>query len=487
VIAEPLLKPNANLNGVTAGAAQSYEVTNNGTVYVFHLRRTAQYWDGKPVRAQDFLFAWQRLIDPRLAAPSETFFAAAVLNGDKVSVLDPQRDAARLDAAVASLGLKAVDDFTFQVTLSHPDPAFVWLAAMPAGAPIRQDIVTQYGDKWSTAPESLVTNGPFRLTEMVPNVHLVAVPNEHYWGGKPKLKSITFNVINDGAAALEKYRNGEIDEIDVQPAQAAGVVADDKLRQDLVRTPALTVFWIVFRTTSAPLNNAKVRQAFALAIDRSAYAAQIFQGQAIPAETFIPKGMRGYAPNLSTAQKFDVTQARAALAASGRSAAQLAGTRFSYDQASDFSNATAMFVRDQLKANLGVDITLEALDTNTFNARLSTGEFQIAGPRGWTADFPDPSDWFGIFLMTDYNNFSLYQNRQYDNFVRAAATDMQAGRRDNEYQQAQQMLVGDAPVAFLAQEVRWYLVRPYVRGLTTSSVDEWPGALNPFSIYIAQH
>ncbi len=484
-ISEPLLKPTADMNGVVPAAAQSYEVSGNGTVFVFHLRRTAQYWDGVPVKAQDFVYAWQRLIDPRLAAPNESFFAADVLNGDKVSVLDPQRDAARLDAALGTLGLKAVDAYTFQVTLSHPDPAFIWLAAMPAGAPIRQDVVAKSPDKWAASAESLITNGPFKVTEMVANDHLKVVPNTHYWGVRPALTVIDFVVVNDGAAALAKYKNGELDEIDVQPAQAVAVAGDAKLGQDLVKTPSLSVFWIVFRVNSPPLNNAKVRQALAEAIDRNAFVAQIFQGQGMPAETFIPKGMHGYAPGLGSPQKFDVAQARAAMAASGMTAAQLSGIRFAYDQSSDFGKATATFVRDQLKANLGIDITLEALDTITLNSHLSTGDFQIAGPSGWTADFPDPSDWYDYFLTTSSNNVALYQNQQYDNFVRVAASDLQSARRDQEYQQAQQMLVGDAPVAFLAQTVSWNLVRPYVRGVTTTSVDEWPGALFPMQIYIA--
>ena len=104
-ITEPLLRPTPDLSGVTPAAAQSYNVANSGTVYVFHLRKDAQYWDGTPVHAQDFVYAWQRIMDPRLAAPSEPFFAAALLNGDKVSVLDPQRDATRIDAGLASLGL----------------------------------------------------------------------------------------------------------------------------------------------------------------------------------------------------------------------------------------------------------------------------------------------------------------------------------------------------------------------------------------------
>ena len=485
-ISEPLLRPTADMNGVVPAAAQSYDVSTSGTIYAFHLRRTAQYWDGTPVKAQDFVFAWQRLIDPRLASPSEAFFAADVLNGDKVSVLDPQRDAAKLDAAVASLGLKATDDYTFQVTLAHPDPAFVWLAAMPAGAPIRQDIVKEFGDKWATSPDTLLTNGPFKVAQMVPNDHLNVVPNPHYWGARPILTAIDFVVVTDGAAALARYKNGELDEIDVQPAQAAGVAVDASLNRELIKTPSLTVFWLVFRLTSSPLNNVKVRRALSEAIDRGAFVAQVFQGQGIPAETFIPKGMQGYAPGVGgSAQKFDVAQARATLAGSGVTAKQLSGLKFSYDRSSDFQKATAIFVRDQLKANLGVNVALQALDTNTFNSRLGTGDFQIAGPLGWTADYPDPADWYQVFLTTSSNNVSLYQNQQYDNFVRVAGEDLQADRRDQEYQQAQQMLVGDAPVAFLAQTVNWNLLRTYVRGLTTTSVDEWPGALFPTQIYIA--
>ncbi len=179
--------------------------------------------------------------------------------------------------------------------------------------------------------------------------------------------------------------------------------------------------------------------------------------------------------------------ARNLLAASGVTAKQLSAVRFSYDQSSDFSKATAAFIAGQLKTNLGAEITLEALDSATLGSRLDTGGFQMAGPLGWSADFPDPSDWFGLFQTTSSNNFALYQNKQYDNFVRAASTDTQTDRREQEYKQAQKMLVNDVPAAFLAQSVNWYLVRPFVRGVTTSPLDEWPGALYPSQIYIGAH
>ena len=484
-ISEPLMKPRSGLDGVLPAAAQTYEVNGAGTEYVFHLRPNAKYWDGIQVKAQDFVYAWQRLIDPRLAAPDETLFAGAVLNGQRVSLMDPQRDKSTIDAALGTLGLKAVDDLTFQVQLERPDPAFLWLAALPAGAPIRKDVVERSGDAWATAPETLVTNGPFKVTEMVRDDHITVERSPAYGGAKPTLTRIEFHVVNDGALALTKYKNGELDEIAVQPAQAAAVAADTNLDHQLVKTPNLEVFWIVFRIDSPPLDNPKLRLAIAQAIDRDAFVAQVLAGQGLPATTFIPKGMDGYNPRL-TAQKFDVAQARASLAASGLSAKQVSVT-FSYDQSSDFRKATATFVRDQLVANLGINVVLQGLDPNTLASNRDTGQFQLSGPDGWSADYPDQADWYDIFLTTSGINVAFWQNQQYDNFVRVARTDTDPTRREQEYQQAQSMLVGDAPVAFLAQTVSWYLVRPYVTDVTTTSLDEWPGATAPAALQIAPH
>jgi len=484
-ISEPLLRPNPDLSGVAPAAAQTFDVNSDGTAYAFHLRTNGKYWDGTPVKAQDFVYAWQRLIDPRLAAPNETLFANAVLNGERVSLMDPQRDAKTIDGALDTLGLKAVDDNTFQVQLARPDPAFLWLAAMPAAAPIRKDVVAKSGVKWATTPETLISNGPYKVTDMLKNDHISVERNPYYWAGKPTLTRIDFEIVIDGATALARYRSGELDEIAVEPAQAPSVAADSTLSRRLVKTPNLTVFWMVYRVDSPPLDNVKLRQALAQAVDRDAFVAQIFQGEGAPIETFIPKGMHGYAPNLTT-QKFDVAQARASLAASGFSANQVSLT-FSYDQSSDFGKATAKFVHDQLKANLGIELNLQALDANTLASRVENGQFQISGPRGWNADYPDQADWYDTFLTTSSNNVSFWQNQQYDNFVRVARTDTLPARRDQEYLQAQSMLVGDAPVAFLAQTVSWYLVQPYVRGIVTSPLDEWPGGLAPAQLSIAPH
>src|SRR5438270_11260993 len=175
--------------------------------------------------------------------------------------------------------------------------------------------------------------------------------------------------------------------------------------------------------TSPRLSKAKVREAIAQAIDRKAFVEQVLQGQGQPAQTFIPQGMHGYAPDLGQPQKFDAAQARALLAQAAVSPAQLSGVRLSFNSSSDFSKATAAFIRDQLKANLGVNVAMVALDPNTLGSRLDSGDFDIAGPLGWSADYPDQADWFQIFLTSNSFNYSLYDSPRYDALVSAAAVD----------------------------------------------------------------
>ena len=484
-VAEPLMRPTQDLGGVVPAAAQSYDMNSAGTAYVFHLRPNAKYWDGTPVKAADFVYAWQRLIDPRLASPEEGLFAYAVLNGGRVSLMDPQRDKATIDSALGTLGLKAVDDLTFQVQLQQPDPAFLWLAAMPAGAPVRKDVVAKSGDKWAASAATFVTNGPFKVTEMVNNDHIRVERNPNYWGPKAALERIDFEVVKDGAAALDKYRNGDLDVMTVEPAQTGAVNGDGTLSRQVVKVPNLTVYWIVFRVNSPPLDNPRLRLALSQAIDRKAFVDQVLTGQGTPVSTFIPNGMHGFSPNLS-AQKFDLAQARATLSGSGLAAKQISVT-ISFDQTSDFRKATAKFLHDQWTQNLGINVVLQPLDANTLGSRKENGQFQITGPDGWNADYPDQQDWYDIFLTTSSLNYAFWQNQQYDNFVSAARTDVQPARRDQEYLQAQSMLVNEAPVAFLAQTVSWYLVQPYVRGIATSPLDEWPGALEVSALSIAPH
>src|SRR5438067_10681802 len=206
--AEPLLRPTPDLADVEGAAAQSYEVSSDGLTYTFHLRPNGQYSDGHPVTAQDFVYAWKRLIDPRLAAAHADLFAQAVSGGSEAEALDPNSDAARIEPALSALGLKAIDNLTFQVTLPRPQGYLKWIATLWNGAPVRADMVQARGAAWATDPQTLITNGPYRVAAMGSTVKLEA--NPHYWGGRPPVTAITAAVATS-AEAVRSYAAGDLD------------------------------------------------------------------------------------------------------------------------------------------------------------------------------------------------------------------------------------------------------------------------------------
>jgi len=463
---EPLLKATADQRGVQPAAAESYTVSADGLTYTFRLRSNGRYADGQPVRAPDFVFAWQRLIDPRTAAPHADFFARIVRGGEEANALDPRHDADRIDPALAALGLQAPDDLTFAVTLPTPLASARWIAAMPEGGPLRPEMLKAPGTNG---------NGPFRVSETAKD-HVTLAPNNSYWGGRPTLSVLNFTFGSD-AAAVSKYRAGELDIVVNPPDPVSG---------DLVKVPELTTFWIDFNVERAPFQDGRVRQALALAIDREALVNDVFQGRAEVATTLIPRGMAGYHPEDGKPQETNPSAAKQVLDATGVSKESLAGLpMIVHDRPLD--RAIAEAVTAQWGKALGVSVSIEPLNPVDYGRRLRSGNFALAGPTGWTADYPDPQDFFDLFRANDGNNGARWRSARYDSLVRIADIEQDESRRDALYNQAHQLLTSDAPAAFLVQRWDWSLQRAYVKGAPILPQDEWPGATYSNLLYVAAH
>jgi oligopeptide transport system substrate-binding protein len=309
-------------------------------------------------------------------------------------------------------------------------------------------------------------------------------PNPGYWGTRPALKSITFYVIDNDEATIAKFRNGLVDVTEVPVSATDAVRNDAKLSPQLVKTPLLEVFWLDFNTQKPPFNNPKVRQAFAMAIDRGAYASDALKGRAVPASAPIPKPLRGAQTDLSGPQAFDAAKAKAILDASGAPPDQLANIRLVVRN-TPTDRRLADFIAAQIKQNLGLNLVIDATDIRAIGRKIDTGDFHISGPTGWTADYPDEQDILDLWRRTDGNNHARYDNQRYDDLIRQADAQRDQAKRDQLYLQAQRMLVQDAPSAFLDQTVGWWLVRPQVRGAFATPLDDWPGDLFTQRIYIA--
>ena len=401
-----------------------------------------------------------------------------------------------VDAALQTLGVKAVDDNTVQITLEAPAGYFKWEATLLIGAPVRKDLVQKGGkdstgnDKWgavaATAPQSVIGNGLYKISEVVPKDHTTLVPNPNYSGSQPKttLTKITEYYIDDETVGYAKYKSGELDMVPVPTADTEAV----RNSPELLKVPQLVVFWVNMNTTKAPFDNPKVRLAITQAIDRDSYVKNIQKGRDLAASTLIPKGMRNYRPDLGTPQSFNPATAKATLASSGVSASSMNGVKYLYRSSSAGSKTAAEFFQAQLKTNLGIDVVLDGTDSKTESARLKAGNYQFGDITGWGADYPDSQDWFDIFLTGSGNNFSFWSNKAYDDAVAAGDAAADNAKRDAAYETAAKLLVSEAPAMFLYQQTGWYLVKPYVKGaILTPNDDQWLGDNFTWSLQIAQH
>lgn len=471
---EALLKPKPDLGDVQPAAAAGYQVSADGLTYTFHLQPRGAWSDGVPVRAQDFVAGWRRVLDPRVDSPVAELLAGTVKNASAYDSLDPTADAAKIPAFLDKLGLQAPDDHTFVVTLDHPAYSFKWIAAVPALAPARADL---------TAGRAGPGNGPFQL-ESATRSKIVLVANSHYWAGRPRLDEIVLVPRGDETADLARYRGANEEVTTVATASLPAVSRDGTLALQLAQVPRLGEVFAQFNVHAAPFDNPRVRLAFAQAIDRDQLLAQ----QAEPAQAAVgpvPRGLRDYRPDLA-AQRFDAAAARGTLDSSGEAPAALQGIRLLVrDLPAD--RALAGFIVAQLKQNLGLDVSLDVHPSPVVTTTLQTGKFQFQAPAGWLADYPDEQDFLDIFRTEDFAQWSRYSNPAYDHLVAVADASADPTRRLQLYAQAQQLLAGEAPVAFLYQPLSWNLRQPYVQGATYTPLDDWPGDVFAADISIASH
>ncbi|HYY46336.1 MAG TPA: peptide ABC transporter substrate-binding protein [Candidatus Angelobacter sp.] len=489
---ETLLKPTKDLKDVQGAAASSYDVSSDGLTYTFHIRSNAKWSDGQSVKASDFVYGWQRILDPSLAAGyADPFFDGTVKGGENYSKVDT-KDKAALQSYLSALGLSAPDDHTFKVTLQAPAGYFKWIATLWVGAPIRKDIVEKYGsDKWATVPSQVIGNGPFKISEQVPKDHITLVPNPNYWGDKPHIQKWIDYFIEDANQYFAKYQTGDLD-VTTVPLANADLVKSGNLKNEFHKVAQLDTFWLAMNLTKPPFNNPKVREAVSRAIDRNALVNQVAKGFYIARQTFIPLGMNGYKPELGSAQDFDATKAKAALQASGVTGDVIDKVQL-LTRNTTTNKQLNEFIVNQINTNLGVHWTLQVVDSKSVTGQyLRKGNFQIYGPDGWGADYPDQQDWYDIFETGGCHgtNWGCWNNKAYDDLVTKADATTKDSDRQKLYDQAHEMLVNNYVVAFLYNRPAPVIWKPYLQGLTITPIDEaiyLPGSVNLTTAYITNH
>lgn len=483
---QPLMSFDQNMKPIPA-AAESVEVSSDGLVYTFKLRPDARFSDGEPVTAQNFEYAWRRLANPETAGEYQSLPCGIIKGYSEYSAaacegLSVEEALARdQNELLANFGVRAIDDLTLEIELTAPAPYFPAMAALWIGAPARQDLVERGEDWWYDA-ENYIGNGPFVLKEWDHGNRAIWAPNPNYVGplGPVKLKRVEYYMITEGQVAFQAYQNGELEILGVAPEDLATVQSDPQLNQQIVNTVGSCTFYFGFNTKKPPFDDVKVRQGFAQAFDREAWNRDIFNGLGSVAFTFIPPGFPGHQPDLKL-WEFDPQAARATIAESSYGGVEnLPEIKLTYS-ASARNNARFEWIANQLKQNLGIDAVLDPVDPTAFSALTKEDPPQMFS-LGWCADYPDPQNWISLFQTNGLLSTRVgYSNPEFDELVRQADIEQDPVKRLQLYNEAEKILITDAPIAVTRNDGGPVLVKPYVQGVTEETItpiDYWLGFFN---------
>jgi len=498
---ESLLKSTPDGTNVQASGAKSFDVSADGLTYTFHLQPNAKWSDGKPVTASDWVYGYQHLLNPALAAGYvDPFFDTTIAGASGYGSVDVT-SASAIDSYLAGLGLSAPDANTFVIKLTQASAFFKWVVTLWVAVPIRKDVVesaaggsfpstdTTKPEVWANNASTIIGNGPFKISTIAPKDHVTLVPNPNYWGGAPHLQTINEYFIADGNTAFAKYQTGALDAITVPLADVTVVRGDPTLSKQAQVYPKLTTFWMTFNAKETPFDNPNVRLAFAKSIDRVKLTADVQHGIQQPTQSFIPKGMAGYDTS-DNAQSFDPTAAKKLLSDAGVTADQL--NKFTLLTRNTTGSKTLnQYIVNQWNTNLGLNIQLNVIDSKTVTSNIRHGKFDIYGPDGWGADYPDQQDWMDIFLSGACHslNWGCANIPGYDDLVKKADSELSQSARNADYLTAQKKLIDQGVVAFMYQDYEYNLIQPYVGGLSITASDDQslPGDLFWHDAYITQH
>ena len=513
LIYEGLMKFDTKLATVP-GSAEKYDVNANATAFTFTLRSGLKYADGAVLNAKRFEYSIIRNINPATAGEYGTVtneVAGAPEWQDNYGITkDEKADAAakKKAEAAAAAGEKLVrasvlalgadgapckdyeqaDCLTLAMRLSKPAPYWPTIMALWVTFPAKEENINngKYQD-WFNYAKYQVGNGPFKMTTITVDERAEFVPNESYYGGAPKY-SIEYSYIKDSAVAFQAYKNNEFDIVGLAAEDLAAVENDADLNTQKHVYPGSCTTALQFRNFAKPFDDPKVRQAFASALDRDRWVKDVLKGLGSPTQTWIPNGYPGYKEG-EKRFAYDMEKAKALIAESTyKSIEGLPPLILT------FSDTPRNRVRNEWLAArfqevfAGIKVELKPVEPTAFTAAQkdkNSGLQMFIG--GWCADYPDPQNWLSVYFnsKTTFANRIGFKDDAFDKLTEQADAELDAAKRADMYQQAQDKLVDDVPVAFFWNNVNAFLVKPWVTGISQTPQDGlFSGDVSPTSIDI---
>ena len=402
------------------GAAESWTVSEDGKTYTFKLRAGAVWSDGTPVTADDFVFAWQRVVNPETAA-EYAYMLTPIVNAEDITAGKKKPE---------ELGVKAIDAGTFEVTLNAATPYFLEMLTHQSTYPVSRANVEKFGADF-TKPGNLVSNGPYTLTEFTPNDHITLTKSATFYdAANVKIDTVNFYPTEDRSAAIKRFEAGELDMNDDFPTEQ---LADMKVKfgEQVKIGPYLGTYYYAFKVDKAPWDNPELRQAVSMAIDRDYLAEEVWQNTMIPAYSFVPPGISNFTasplPYADMSQLDREDKAKEILTKLGYTPETPLKMEIRFNTSENHTN-TAVAIQEQLKP-LGIDVTMVNTDGATHYGFLeSKGDFDIARA-AWIADYKDPENFLALCKTGSGNNYAQYSDATYDGMLADAAATAEPAAR----------------------------------------------------------
>lgn len=415
--------------------ADKMDVSADLKTYTFQLRE-AKWSNGDPVTAHDFEYAWKRVLDPNTES-SYAYQLFPILNAEKANSGKEKLDA---------VGVKAVDAKTLRVILEQPTPYFAELTAFPVFYPVNQKVVAA-NPAWAEEASTHVGNGPYKLASWNRDDKLTLSKNAGYWDqAAVKLDKLDFSISRGEDQALAKFDAGEVDMAGAPfgelPLNALPILKEKGL---LHTKPLAAVYWYKFNTEQAPFTNAKIRKAFAYALNRQAIVDTVLKGNQEPALTAVPVSDKNKQPAYFKDNDQKLAKTLLAEGMKELGLTKLPPITISLNQ-SPVHQKVAVEIQRQWKQTLGVEVQLQELEWKVFLENLHNGDYQI-GRSGWFADYADPANFLELYKEKDGGlNDTKWENKTYQSLLQQAASQADPAKRQQLLAQAEKLLMDEMPV-----------------------------------------
>lgn len=469
---EPLLNIDKD-NNVIGGMAETWEVSEDGLTYTFHLRDGLKWSDGSEFTSEDFVYTFKRMADPMTAAPYGHDLLCMIKGYDEAE-----------NGNVDALAVSAPDAQTFVVELSYPCVYFDKICAFAALSPVNQATVEANGESWAIDPATYVCNGPMKIKEWVPGSHILMEKNENYWNAEAvTADTIKFVLMEDMNAAYSAYKTGEVMFSRDVPTEEIPNLREDP---EFHVAPILGTYYVSLNLEREYFQDPKVRQALSLALDRQYIADTIMQGTYTPATNFIGPGVSdaeaGSSFQDTTIAEYgeffhvddfegDLAKAKELLADAGYPNGEGFPMIEYMTNDAGYNKALAEYLQSAW-GELGINTDIKIIEWASFTPTRRNGDYDIAR-NGWVYDYDDPSNMLNLFESTNGNNDGRYNNPEYDALIASARETVDKAEHYSLLHEAEQLLLNDMGMIPIAYNNDFWLQKPELQGTWHSPYGYW--------------